>query len=70
MTDASRKAKERASRKAKGEKRVELWLEPLQLEILDFLRKKNARNASEVVSVLLFHEWLESGDAMLLESEK
>lgn len=35
MTDASRKAKERASRKAKGEKRVEVWLGPNELKRID-----------------------------------
>lgn len=41
MTDASRKAKERASRKAKGMKRIEAWINEEEAAILADLALAN-----------------------------
>lgn len=61
MTDASRKAKERASRKAKGEVRVEAWLPKAVVSGMDkrvsSFRGDGAFGRSEAIEDAL-RDWL------------
>lgn len=60
MTDASRKAKERASRKAKGQVRIEIWLPKNLVFRVDKILSDNGPRRygrSEVVEEAL-EEWM------------